>query len=189
MFEQKYTVELVCLDEEINVVGLSFKKCRQSGSVRFDSPMELYGRESFELQDHINHVKLPQTGYGVWARAAEDVIVGKGVSSLEDQDELYGSFVIPAGRYLKITYNAENFDLLVNDAQQNAWQRSGADDFLAARRLEADHLLDIEVYPHETALVGQEGGPAWGPKYLRASLTAPVVPYCEMHSLFSVKEK
>lgn len=189
MFVRKNNVELITLNEDIKVVGLSFQKCKQTGSVGLNSPMELYQRDKLELQVNIKKIKYPQIGYAVWANADKDMIFGKGVTDLDGQDEIYGSFIIPAGRYMKVSWNAETFGKLVSEAMEKSWERAGAKAFLENNNLIADHTLDIEVYPHETMRVGYENGPDWGPKYKKASMTAPTTQYPEIYSLFSVKEK
>lgn len=137
------------------------------------------------------HLVQPQIGYSVWANADKDLIFGKGVTDLSDQDELYGSYIIPEGRYLKVFWNAETFEDLVMEGMEdwNFWQRAEADAFLEKNGLIADHVLDVDVYPHERMRVGCENGPDWGPKFMAASITQPVTEYPEMYYLFSVKNK
>lgn len=119
----------------------------------------------------------------------KDVIYGKGVTDTEDQDELYGSYVIPVGTYLKVSWNAETFGELVMDAMQKFWERAGADAFLERNDLVVDHRLDIEVYPNEKMCVGRENGPDWSETFRNATMTEPVTEYPEMYYLFSVKNK
>lgn len=66
MFIQKNTAELIELTEEIKVVGLSFQKCLKTGSVKLDSPMNLYENKNQDYQVHIRHLVYPQMGYAVW---------------------------------------------------------------------------------------------------------------------------
>jgi hypothetical protein len=190
-FVQKTNVELVTLHEEIKVVGLSFNKCKHNDLLALASPFDLYSRESFELQDHINNIRYPQVGYAVavMANAIPDLIVGKCVTDIHGQDEIYGSYIIPTGRYMKISFNAKTFEELVQKKLPKSEELSDAGIFLESRNLLKDNALYIEVYPHESCCVGQENGPAWGPKYLKASMAEPTTKYPEMYTLHTVKER
>jgi predicted transcriptional regulator YdeE len=188
MFVRKYNVEVIALDEKIMIVGLSFAKCKRTGSAHFTSPFDLYSLDSFELQANIKHLKRPQVGYGVWT-GMQDVIVGKAVTDVNGQDDMYDSCTIPAGRYVKLSFNAETFEELVMDAIHKAWDNAGTDAFLESNNLVADRTLHIEVYPHATIRTGCENGPGWGPKYTNVSGETPTTDFPEMYFLFPVKEK
>ena len=191
VFAYKNNVELVTLNEEIKVVGLSYNECKRTGLLTLKSPFDLYGRDSFEIQSRIKNVKYPQIGYavGIMGNADQDLIVGKEVTDCDGQDEIYGSYIIPAGRYLKVSFNAKNFEELVQEILPKSGELFNVDAFLKSHNLIKDHVLYIEVYPHETCCVGQDNGPGWGPKYMAASMTAPATPYPEMYTLHTVKEK
>jgi len=189
MFVRKHNVEVITLDEPIVVVGLSFAKCKRTGSANFKSPFDLYSQDSFELQANIKNLRRPQVGYGIWTNM-QDVIVGKAVADVDGQDDIYDSCTIPAGRYLKVSFNAETFEELVMDAIHKAWEKAGTDTFLENNNLVADRTLHIEVYPHETIRVGCANGPdGWGPKYTNASGEVSTTDFPEMYFLFPVKEK
>jgi hypothetical protein len=159
------TVESITLKDEIKVVGLSFNKCKQTGSVELDSMVDLYSGDKIAMQDNVKDVKEPETKYAVWANS--DLLFGKGVNDFGGQDELYASFTIPAGTYVKLSWNAETFDELVMEAMEKAKERAGFDDFLKTNNITTDSPA-VEVYPQEKVYVS-------------------AAKYPEMYCLFAVK--
>lgn len=174
-FTRKNTVELFFLDSEIKVVGLSFQKCRQTGSVELGSKFDLYAGEKIAMQEKVINVKQPETRIAVWSN--DDLLFGKEITEIDGQDDLYASFVIPAGEYLKVSWNAESFDDLVMEDMAKAWERAGTDAFLAEKGLDCNRRpnpdatrLMAEFYPKETINGSDENFP-------------------EMYNLYTVNKK
>ena len=166
--------ELITIEKEIKIVGLSYKKCTETGSVQLGGPFDLYGK--FELLDKIKNIKQPETGYCVWL--AGDLLNGIEVTDASGQDDLYAEVAIPAGLYLKLHWNAETFNELVMEAIEKSWERCGADEFMQKHNLvkageDDGTYVYAEVYPKNT--VGKE--------------IDPITPYPEMYTLRSVKIK
>ncbi|HBL84369.1 MAG: hypothetical protein A2Y17_04925 [Clostridiales bacterium GWF2_38_85] len=161
------TVTLITLDEEIKVVGLSYEKCRQTGSVALGSKFDLYSGDKITLQENVINVKQPEIKRAVWANG--DLLFGKEVTDINGQDEIYASITIPTGRYLKVSWNAENFDELVMEAMEKSWERAGAAAFLEENGL-CIAGMGIETYPQDK-VYGSETN------------------YPEMYTLHAVKDK
>lgn len=187
VFVRKNTVELVTLNEEIKVVGLDYNKCKETGSVTLNYPFDLYTGDKIKLQENIRNLKRPQTGYAVWS-GREKFVNGKEVTDFNNQDELYGSITIPAGRYVKVSWNAGDFSELVTEAMAKAWERSGSDEFLEEHGLICDEKIYVEAYPHETMCIGRENGPEWYPN-VKNAYEIPITQYPEIYILRSIKEK
>ena len=167
-FMRKNSVELIILNEDVKIVGISFNKCKETDSVVYNSKFDMYGNDTWDKLNEVIGTKQPETDYAVWAN--NDLIIGRGVTDIDGQDDFYVTTIIPAGRYLKVSWNAETFEELVMEAMGG----SGADEFLEKNNLEKDRNgFYIEVYPKDT--IG---------KYVR-----PITSYPEMYNLFSVKEK
>jgi len=189
VFVSKNTIEIVTINEEIKMVGLSFAKCTQTGSFKVNSPFDLYSRDSFALQEKINNVKHPKTCYAVWQKDV-DAIVGNEVTDFGGQEELFVPFTIPTGKYAKVSWNAETFSELVMDAMKKSRERSGVDVFLENNNFVVpDDALHIEVYPHEMMCVGKEHGPEWAFTIENVFITTPITQYPEMYTLMTVKDK
>ena len=189
MFVRFNTVELTSIDQEIKMVGLSYKKCTETGSMKLDSPFDLYSRDSFAIQEKIKNLKLPTTCYGVWQKDV-DIIVGKEVTDVSGQDDIFAAYMIPAGKYIKVSWNAETFSELVMDAMEKAHERAGVDAFIEANNLTVpEGALHVEVYPHERMCVGMKNGPDWAFTIENVLITPPITEYPQMYTLLSVKEK
>jgi len=147
-FVRKTTVELIELDEKINVVGLSFNKCKENGLVELKGSMmdfELYGH--FDKLDKVAEKRQPDTNFTIWAN--DDLLIGKWVDNDNKQDEIFSTVAIPQGKYLKVLWNAETFDQLVQDYMggeeeiKNAYINEHGIVF-------PDEYMFIEVYPQDT---------------------------------------
>jgi len=109
MYIEKNELRIITLEKEIKVFGLSHKKTGIG-------PYDLWGKKDEIIRD-VKHSKIPQTNYGIWAppHPGGDYFVGTEVTDFEGQSSAYSTFTIPAGRYLKITFNAQNIDELLGD--------------------------------------------------------------------------
>jgi len=150
-FVRKTVAEIIELDEGINVVGLSFNKCKETGFVTLTGTMmdfELYGH--FDKLDNIADKRQPDTNFAVWADG--DQLIGKWVNGGSEQDEAYSTVTIPRGTYFKVLWNAETFDRLVTDYMGG--EQEVKDAYISEHGIvfpdhtDADSLY-IEVYPQD----------------------------------------
>jgi len=109
MYIEKNELSIITLEKEIKIFGLSHKK---TGIGAFD----LWSKKSDIMRD-VKHAKIPQTNYGIWTppHPGGDYIVGTEVTDFEGQNDAYSTFTIPTGRYVQITFNAQNIDELLSD--------------------------------------------------------------------------
>jgi len=87
-FVRKTTVELIELDEKINVVGLTFNRCKEKRFVELKGSMmdfELYGH--FDKLDNVAEKMQPDTNFSIWAN--DDLFIGKWVDGDNEQDEIF----------------------------------------------------------------------------------------------------
>lgn len=121
MFIEKNSIEVITIKDEIKVVGLSLEKA--GWSKNFGKIGELWGVYSDEHRKKTN-VKIPVVEYGfIFTKPDDpgdyDYIVGSEVVDFgEIEDELI-AFTIPAGRYIKDSFNAKDFGELVCDTLGN----------------------------------------------------------------------
>jgi hypothetical protein len=147
-FVRKTTVELIKLDEKINIVGLSFNKCKETGFVELKGSMmdfELYGH--FDKLNNVADKRQPDTSFTVWANG--DLLIGKWVDGDNKQDEAFSNVTIPRGTYLKVWWNAETFDQLVEDYMGG--EQEVKDAYINEHGIvfpDADGIY-IEVYPQD----------------------------------------
>ena len=74
-----------------------------------------------------------------------DYITGSSVSDIGEVNERCSSFVIPKERYIKDTFNAETFEMLVNEVLVKRNVKTWAKE----NKVKIDGLFTIEVYPWE----------------------------------------
>jgi len=153
-FVEQSRTEIVAIADDIKVVGLSLaatgwdKKLDNIG----EKIGNLWGVYSDEHRRKTN-AKLPVTGYGFWVMkdgGDYDYIVGSEVVEFGEVAQGLVSATIPAGRYIKDSFNAETFSKLVEDALH---KRHGAPEKWAAEngvKIVDPHALfvaGVEVYP------------------------------------------
>lgn len=82
-----------------------------------DSLGLLWGMYTDEHRIKTKHVKLPIVEYGIslMSGGAHDYIVGSEVSRFEDVPSDMVAVTIPAGRYIKDSFNAYDFEQLVTE--------------------------------------------------------------------------
>ena len=119
MFVPNSNLEIITL-EKIKVVGLSLEKLgwpKQGDGSIYSKMWQLYDKE---YRDKINNIVDPDVAYWFWFMDRDrdpdhyDYLIGNPVSDFADVDEALTAFAIPAGRYIKHTFNAEDFGALVD---------------------------------------------------------------------------
>lgn len=143
MFIQKESTEIIDIKEEIIVVGTSLQK---SGlPITFASlgkMWEIYGN-TYRGQGKIANALNPQTEYAILLNKVPDYITGCVVSEIGQVTEECSSFVIPKGRYIQDTFNAETFEELTDNVlpkrKVKAWAKNN--------KVKVDGMFSVEVYP------------------------------------------
>lgn len=106
--------ELVVLEHEIMVVGLSLVKSGLPQSM--ENLGALWGMYTDDLRRKTKNVKLPIISYGISLMDGTlDYVVGTEVTEFEDVGDDMAAVTIPAGRYIRDTFNAYDFDQLVTE--------------------------------------------------------------------------
>ncbi len=145
MFMFKESTEIIELEKEIKVVGLSLQK---SGlPITFESLgmlWEIYGN-TYRRKNKIENTEIPETEYAIALNTVPDYITGCSVYEIGRVNEECLSFVIPKGRYIKDTFNAETFEILTGEVLV----RRDVKDWAKKNKVKIDRLFAIEVYPWE----------------------------------------
>lgn len=143
MFVFKESTEVIELADDINVIGLSLQK---SGlPISFDSLGTLWERYGLDYRGkgRTENKSAPYTEYGVAMNTIPDYITGCGVEKIGAVDDKSISFVIPAGKYIRDSFNAESFEKLVGDALM----KRNVSDWAEKNHIEIDGRFSVEVYP------------------------------------------
>ena len=148
MFEEKATIEIISQKAEIKVVGWSMAKCVELGLVPEKDWMAMYAffGEREEEWARIKNRKEPAVNYAVWTNEG-NLIIGTEVADFDAQDSFFGCTAIPPGDFVKITWNAKDFNDLVEDKMATVNERVGLDAFVKERNIKTGQY--IEVYPQE----------------------------------------
>lgn len=143
MFILKESTEIIELEQEIKVVGLSLQK---SGlPISFDSLGKLWERygSTYRERNKVENSGAFVTEYAVALNTVLDYITGCEVDKIGEVTEESSSFVIPKGKYIKDTFNAESFELLVSEAllKRNVME------WAKKNKITIDGEFSVEVYP------------------------------------------
>lgn len=77
-----------------------------------------------------------------------DYIVGIEVSRIEEAFSDYVSYIIPDGRYIKVSFNAENHDTLVGTKLMR--MQKEAKKWAKSNKIKCNGDYTVEVYPIDT---------------------------------------
>jgi predicted transcriptional regulator YdeE len=152
-------IEIITLDSEIKVVGLSLEKA--GWAKRVEKIGELWGVYS-DGHRMKTSAAIPVVEYGFWIEKSGDYdyIAGSAVTEFGDTGDEQISYAIPAGRYIRHTFNAFDFGDLVEVALQKsgaavpAWAKENG---YVIKRMPPFPVAGIEVYPVQE-MVKPEGG-------------------------------
>ena len=141
MYIEKNELSIIILEKEIKIFGLSHKK---TGIDAFD----LWGKKEDILRD-VKNQKIPHTNYGIWTppHPGGDYIIGTEVTDFEGQNTAYSTFTIPMGRYVRITFNAQNIDELLTEKIWSCGVES-IDERAAEKGISVNEDdITVEIYP------------------------------------------
>jgi predicted transcriptional regulator YdeE len=146
MFVEESKIEIISLSDAIMVVGLNLQK---SGlPISFDSLGKMWGIYTEEIKRKTPNRVEKHTEYGICLNKVPDYIVGIEVSRISDVLQDYVSYTIPAGDYIKASFNAENHDTLV-DKKLMKMQKE-AKKWAKNNKIKFNGDYTVEVYPIDT---------------------------------------
>lgn len=146
MFVEKSKIEIISLSHEIIVVGLNLQK---SGlPITFESLGKMWGLYTEEIIRETPNKLDNTTQYGICLNKVPDYIVGIEVSQISEDLQDYASYTIPAGDYIKASFNAENYNTLV-DKKLMKMQKE-AKKWAKNNKIKCNANYTVEVYPKDT---------------------------------------
>jgi len=144
MFIEKTSTEVVTIDEEIKIVGVSLQK---SGlPITFDSLGKLWGVYGSLHRGKEKNAVTPIIEFAVALNKIPDYIAGYAVTEINELDDGWLSFVLPKGTYIKNTFNAETFEKLTGEAMGKTNVKKWAKD----NGVKINPEFTIEAYPVES---------------------------------------
>jgi len=149
MFVEKISTEIITLEEEIKAVGLSLEKFgfpKDAGKIP-----EMWTFFCDNYREKMKNVKDPDIGYWFWFMEPDhyDYLVGLSVTEYGDIDDALSAFAIPAGKYIKDSFNAKDFGDLVDGVLQERKSivKKWAED--RNSKIVGYPVTGIEVYPEK----------------------------------------
>ena len=132
------SIEIVTIDEEIKIIGLSFKK---SGLPRaYENLGKMWNIFGEKHRGKIKNAIISLVDYGVCdclLTDSHEYIAGCEVTEIGEVDESLTSFIVPAGKYIKHT--SHKTEELFND-DIGAWAET--------KGIKLDGNFMIEIYPN-----------------------------------------
>lgn len=145
MYPKTERTEIIELDCDIQVVGVSLQK--SALPISFESlgkVWHIYG-ENYRGRDKIANAVSPKTEYAILLNHIPDYIAGHEVFEKGDLNVDCTYTVIPKGRYIKDTFNAESFEhlceIVLPERNVHAWAEKNS--------VEINEKFSVEVYPWE----------------------------------------
>ena len=145
MYTEKNYIEIIELKYEIKIVGLNLQK---SGlPITFESLGKMWDNYTDECKRKIPDIKQFTVEYGVCFNKIPDYLVGSEVSKIEKIDDTFFSFIIPAGKYIKVTFNAKSYSELVDEKIKKKQKEAFA--WAKKNRIKVNSIFNVEVYSQE----------------------------------------
>ena len=149
MFVERISTEVITIEEEIKVVGLSLEKYgypKQAGKIP-----EMWHVFKDKHSGKVKNIIDPDIGYWFWFMVPGnyDYVVGNAVTDFEDIDDELTTCAIPAGRYIKDSFNAKDFGDLVDGILQRRKEdvKKWAEENNV--KIAYESVTAIEVYPEQ----------------------------------------
>ncbi len=146
MYNEKYNMEVITVEEDIIVYGLNLQS---SGlPISFNSLGMMWDKYTEDMKDNTSNRADKKIEYGVCLNKVPDYIVGVEVTEIQEEDTGFKSFTIPAGKYVKVEFNGENHQDLV-DAKLMARQKE-AKKWAKNEKIKLNNVFTVEAYPKQT---------------------------------------
>jgi predicted transcriptional regulator YdeE len=146
MYNEMCTIEVITVEEDIIVYGLNLQS---SGlPINFNSLGMMWDKYSEDMKKNTRNRTDKDIEYGVCLNKVPDYIVGVEITEIQEEETGFKSFTIPDGKYVKVEFNGENHQDLV-DAKLMARQKE-AKKWAKNEKIKLSNEFTVEVYPKQT---------------------------------------
>lgn len=143
MFTQNSNTEIIEIKKERKIVGLNLQ--RSGFPITFDGLGQLWGFYNDDHKMRTKNKKSPRVEYGICLNRVPDYIVGCEVEEFEDVSEEFYTYVLPCGKYIKDSFNADTFENLLNEMGKRKVKK-----WAKENNIKIDGIITVEVYLKET---------------------------------------
>lgn len=113
----------------------------------FLSALIMWDRYTEDIKRSTPNLKDGNIEYGVCLNKVPDYIVGLEVTEINEEQAGYKSFTIPAGKYVKVLFNGENHEDLVD--QKFMSNQKAAKKWAKSEKIKLNNEFTVEVYPKQ----------------------------------------
>lgn len=146
MYNEKCNIEVITVLENIIVYGLNLQS---SGlPINFDSLGVMWDKYTEDIKNSTPNRRGKEFEYAVCLNKVPDYIVGVEITGIQEEERGFKSFTIPAGKYVKVEFNGENHQDMV-DAKLMARQKE-TKKWAKNEKLKLNNEFTVEVYPKQT---------------------------------------
>lgn len=146
MYHEKCNIEVITVEEDIIVNGLNLQS---SGlPISFDSLGVMWDKYTENIKISTPNRSDKEIEYAVCLNKVPDYIVGVEVTEIQEVETGFRSFIIPTGKYVKVEFNGENHQDMV-DTKLMARQKE-AKKWAKNEKIKLNNEFTVEVYPKQT---------------------------------------
>ena len=154
MFIEKNIMEIVTL-EEIKLAGLSFEKLGWSKDCgKYPQMWELFNSQ---YRANVKNIVQPFVAYWFWYNEPDSAdgcsyFIGGHITAFEDVDDALVIITIPARKYIKHSFNADDFGKLVDNTlsdSQDKVKKWAEENSLKIVNMPESLTQAIQVYPEK----------------------------------------
>ena len=146
MYNEKCNIEVITVGEDIIVYGLNLQS---SGlPINFSSLGVMWDKYTENMKNSTPNRTDKAIEYAVCLNKVPDYIVGVEITEIQEAKTGFKSFTIPTGKYVKVEFNRENHQDMV-DTKLMARQKE-AKKWAKNEKIKLNNEFTVEVYPKQT---------------------------------------
>lgn len=146
MYNEKCNMEVITIEKDIMVYGLNLQS---SGlPINFNSLGVMWDKYTEDIKNSTPNRADKEIDYGICLNKVPDYIVGVEITEAQEEKPGFKSFTIPKGKYVKVEFNGENHQDMV-DAKLMKRQKD-AKKWAKNEKIKLDNKFTVEVYPKQT---------------------------------------
>ncbi|HCL01502.1 MAG TPA: AraC family transcriptional regulator [Lachnoclostridium phytofermentans] len=146
MYNEKCNIEVITVGENIIVYGLNLQS---SGlPINFDSLGVMWDKYTEDMKNNTPNRADKEIEYAVCLNKVPDYIVGVETTEIQEEEAGFKSFTIPAGKYVKVEFNGENHQDLVDGKLMT--RQKEAKKWAKDEKIKLSNEFTLEVYPKQT---------------------------------------
>lgn len=146
MYNEKCNIEVITIGEDIIVYGLNLQS---SGlPINFDSLGVMWDKYTEEIKNSTPNRGDKEIEYAVCLNKVPDYIVGVEITEIQEEKTGFKSFTIPEGKYVKVEFNGENHQDMVDTKLME--RQKEAKKWAKNEKIKLNNEFTIEAYPKQT---------------------------------------